>query len=75
MPPHFGSQGIVQIGAMDEVVTLAVELLQPCAAIDPYERTSVLVVTDALVFRVIGLLCQRLMQAEMIERMCRRRTQ
>lgn len=68
-------QRIVQIGSMDEVVALAITLDERGASIDPDERPCIGIVTYALVFGVIGELCERRVQAEMIERMRRRRAQ
>ena len=70
-----GRQGVVQIGSMDEVVTLAVLVDQRLAAVDPTERARVLVMPNALIFGVIRLGAQRFGEPEIVERMCRRGTE
>ena len=65
----------MQIGAMDEVVTLAVLVEQRLPAIHPRERAPVAPVTHALILGLVGLGFERAVQTEVVQRMCRRRAQ
>ena len=65
----------MQVGAVDEVIAFAVALDEPLAAVDPIEGPAVAPMAHALVFGVVRLRFEHRMQAEVVERMRRRRAQ
>ena len=65
----------MQVGAVDQVITLTVLLEQFLTTIDPAQRATVSPMAHALIFRVIRLVLQCVVQTEMVECVCGCRAQ